>query len=129
MRNWRNKIFTNLKNYINDSEVDFAVDNNHKLVKDKTIFFQMLSNTELANDLENTKENAQNINIQIECYTKSLNDGYDLADKVVEAMKSMSFSKTYGIELMANIDTNYKRLVMRFSRIVGSGDTIEKVEV
>lgn len=124
MRNWRNKIFTNLKNYINDSEVDFAVDNNHKLVKDKTIFFQMLSNTELANDLENTKENAQNINIQIECYTKSLNDGYDLADKVVEAMKTMSFSKTYGIELMANIDTNYKRLVMRFNQIIGSGDTI-----
>ena len=124
MRNWRNKIFTNLKNYINDNEVDFAVDNNHKLVKDKTIFFQMLSNTELANDLENTKENAQNVNIQIECYTKSLNDGYDLADKVVEAMKSMSFSKTYGIELMANIDTNYKRLVMRFNQIIGSGDTI-----
>ena len=124
MRNWRNKIFTNLKNYINDSEVDFAVDNNHKLVKDKTIFFQMLSNTELANDLENTKENAQNINIQIECYTKSLNDGYDLADKVVEAMKTMSFSKTYGIELMANIDTNYKRLVMRFNQVIGSGDTI-----
>ena len=124
MRNWRNKIFTNLKNYINDSEVDFAVDNNHKLVKDKTIFFQMLSNTELANDLENTKENAQNVNIQIECYTKSLNDGYDLADKVVEAMKSMSFSKTYGIELMANIDTNYKRLVMRFNQVIGSGDTI-----
>lgn len=124
MRNWRNKIFTNLKNYINDSEVDFAVDNNHKLVKDKTIFFQMLSNTELANDLENTKENAQDVNIQIECYTKSLNDGYDLADKVVEAMKSMSFSKTYGIELMANIDTNYKRLVMRFNQVIGSGDTI-----
>ena len=124
MRNWRNKIFTNLKNYINDNNVDFAVDNNHKLVKDKTIFFQMLSNTELANDLENTKENAQNINIQIECYTKSLNDGYDLADKVVEAMKTMSFSKTYGIELMANIDTNYKRLVMRFNQVIGSGDTI-----
>lgn len=124
MRNWRNKIFTNLKNYINDNNVDFAVDNNHKLVKDKTIFFQMLSNTELANDLENTKENAQNVNIQIECYTKSLNDGYDLADKVVEAMKTMSFSKTYGIELMANIDTNYKRLVMRFNQVIGSGDTI-----
>lgn len=129
MRNWRNKIFTNLKNYINDNNVDYAVDNEHKLVKDKTIFFQLLSNTELANDLENTKENAQNINIQIECYTKSLEDGYALANKVVEAMKQMAFTKTYGIELMANIDTNYKRLVMRFSQIVGSGNQFEKVEV
>lgn len=129
MRNWRNRIFTNLQNIINDNSIDYAVDNTHKLVKDKTIFFQMLSNTEYANDLINNKENAQDINIQLEVYIKSLNDGYELSNKVVDAMKQMSFSKTYGIELMANIDTNYKRLVMRFSRIVGSGDTIEKVGV
>lgn len=129
MRDWRNRIFTNLKNIINDESIDFVVDNNHKLVRDKTIFFQMLSNTELANDLSNTNENAQNINIQIECYTKSLDDGYTLANQVVGAMKQMAFTKTNGIELMANIDTNYKRLVMRFSQIVGSGNQFEKVEV
>ena len=129
MRDWRNRIFTNLKNIINDNSIDFVVDNNHKLVKDKTIFFQMFSNTELANDLSNTNENAQSINIQIECYTKSLDDGYTLANQVVSAMNQMAFTKTYGIELMANIDTNYKRLVMRFNQIVGSGNQFEKVEV
>lgn len=127
MRDWRNRIYTNIKTIINDNDVDIVVDNDHKLVKDKTIYFQMLSNTELANDLENTKENAQELNIQLEVYAKTLNDAYDLANKVVEAMKIMAFTKVYGIELMANIDTNYKRLVMRFNQIVGSGNTIEKV--
>lgn len=127
MRDWRNRIFTNLKTIINDESIDFTVDNNHQLVKDKTIYYQVLSNTELANDLTNTSENAQDINIQLEVYTKSLDDGYELANIVVDAMKQMAFSKTYGIELMANIDTNYKRLVMRFNQIVGSGNTIEKM--
>lgn len=127
MRDWRNRIFTNLKNIINDESIDFTVDSNHQLIKDKTIYYQMLSNTELANDLTNISENAQDINIQLEVYTKSLDDGYELANIVVDAMKQMAFTKTYGIELMANIDTNYKRLVMRFSQIVGSGNTIEKV--
>lgn len=127
MRNWRNRVFTNLKNYINDKDIDFVVDNNHKLVKNKTIYFQLLSNTELANDLENTEENAQNLMIQIECYTRSLDDGYNLADKVVDAMKYMGFSKIYGAELMVNIDTNYKRLVMRFARVIGSGNEIKQI--
>lgn len=129
MRDWRNRIFTNLKTIINDESIDFTVDNNHQLVKDKTIYYQVLSNTELANDLTNTSENAQDINIQLEVYTKSLDDGYELANIVVDAMKQMTFNKTYGIELMANIDTNYKRLVMRFNQIIGSGNQIEKVEV
>lgn len=127
MRNWRNRIYSNLVSYFQADDVEIVVDNNHKLVKDKNIYFQLLSNEELANDLVNTNENAQNVLIQLECYTKTLDDGYEIADKVVEAMKQMAFTKVFGATLTDNIDTNYKRLVMRFSQIVGSGNTINKL--
>lgn len=127
MTNWKNRIYDNLIKLVNDNTITFVSTNELKLVNDKTICFQMLSNVELENDLENTEENAQNIEIQLDIYTKSLNDGYVIADKAVNAMKKMSFSKDFGIEVMANIDTDFKRLVARFSRVVGSGDEIYKI--
>lgn len=128
MRNWRNRIFDNLQTLINDSSVDYKVVNDNKLVKDKTIYFQLLDNTETANDLQDNEINAEIYNIQIETYTKVMNDGYNLMDKITNAMKTMSFNKVYGITCLENtIDTNYIRLVARFSRFIGGGDEIEKI--
>lgn len=87
----------------------------------------MLGNRETAEDLEGKTENANILSFQIETFAKNLTEAYSLMDQVVSAMKSMCFQKG-DVEVMQNtLDTNYMRLVCRFTRLIGSGEEIEKI--
>lgn len=63
--------------------------------------------------------------IQIDLYTnKALSKLYELDSVSHGAMVSMRFRRTYGPELLDSTDNSIKRLVSRYSRILGGGDSL-----
>lgn len=69
-------------------------------------------------------ENGTNISFQAECFTSgtgALTKVYAIDNVSHEAMVSMGFRRTYGPELVENLDTSIKRTVSRYSRVY-SGD-------
>lgn len=126
MYNARNRVYNNLCNILGDG-VEILVSRTQQIAKDKSIYFEMLGNKETAEDLEGKTENANILSFQIEAYSKKLSEAYSLMDQVVSAMKSMCFNKG-DVELLQNtLDTNYMRVMCRFTRLVGSGEEIEKI--
>lgn len=122
--NWRNRIFSNLKNSITDAK--FVTEANDKQLEDNTVYFQLLNNVPLNFDMELKKENFQEVNIQIEVYCKSLEASYKLFDKINECMLTMDFARIYGYETMST-SSEFNRLVARYSSFIGSGNVIEKI--
>lgn len=49
--------------------------------------------------------------------TKALSEVYDIDNVSHKAMVSMGFRRTYGPELLENVDSTIKRVVSRYSRI------------
>ena len=131
MRNWANRVYTSLRNYLLDiygDDLDIHTEITHGLYKKDSVYLQLLINREDANGLENDKVNAQYYMFQIDTFTKDLDECYELMGHCFDAMKEMRFTMQFGIAQIANIDTNYKRLVARFHQIIGSSDEIKLIE-
>lgn len=65
--------------------------------------------------------------IQIDVYTngtKALSKAYDIDSVSHASMVAMRFKRTYGPELIDGTDNSIKRLVSRYSRILGGGDSL-----
>lgn len=79
-------------------------------------------------DLEGN-EVAVSASYQVDCFsTIGLNDLYE-TDKVShQAMVDMGFERTFGPELIDNIQTNIKRLTSRY-RLLYSGFLLQKEEI
>ena len=89
-----------------------------------TMYFQGLS-TDSA-DLEGN-ENSITPSIQIDIYTsgqKALSKGYEIEEKSHAALISMGFRRSYGPELIQATDPSIKRLISRYSRVIGYGDLL-----
>ncbi len=89
-----------------------------------TMYFQGLP-TDSA-DLEGN-ENSITPSIQIDIYTsgqKALSKGYEIDEKSHAALISMGFRRSYGPELIQATDPSIKRLISRYSRVIGYGDLL-----
>lgn len=79
-----------------------------------------------SSDLEGD-ECAVTPTVQIDIFTngtKALSKAYDIDAVSHEAMVNMRFRRTYGPELTPNADDSIKRLVSRYSRVLGAGDSL-----
>lgn len=73
-------------------------------------------------------ENATSISFQAECFasgTGALTKVYNIDDTSHAEMVSMGFRRTFGPELIENIDTSIKRTVSRYSRVY-TGELLEE---
>ena len=89
-----------------------------------TMYFQGLP-TDSA-DLEGN-ENSITPSIQIDIYTsgqKALSKGYEIDEKSHAALISMGFRRSHGPELIQATDPSIKRLISRYSRVIGYGDLL-----
>lgn len=81
-----------------------------------------------ASDLEGD-ECAVTPTVQIDVYAngqKGVTEVYEIDEVSHRAMVGMGFRRTFGPELIKNLqNNNIKRLTSRYSRVIGSGDKIQ----
>lgn len=123
MNDWRNRIYSNLKKSLPEAKV--ITETTDKPAENNTVYFFMLDYKPLNYDMEVSKENFQLISCQIETYTKTQTEGYELMKKINDIMTSMHFVRIegpFGLEAMVP----FNRLISRFQIMLGSGNEIEK---
>lgn len=91
------------------------------------LFFDQRDNPTTAEDMDNN-ENAVIPIIEITTYTKgdsSFSDGKKIHNLSDSCMRAMGFRRTYGPQQVTNIsDTTICRVIARYTRIIGSNDTL-----
>lgn len=91
------------------------------------MFFNQIDNSSTADDLDNN-ENAVNTTVEITIYTKGetkLTTAKNIMKLADAKMRELGFRRMYGPVQITNVsDTSICRYLARFTRIIGSGDTI-----
>lgn len=91
------------------------------------MYFNQIDDSSIADDLDNN-ENAVNTTVEITIYTNGetkLTTAKNIMNKADARMRKLGFRRIYGPREVTNIsDTNICRYIARFSRIIGSNDTI-----
>ena len=91
------------------------------------MFFNQIGNESTADDLDNS-DNAVNTTVEITFYATGatrLSTCKSLMATADEKMRSMGFRRIYGPKQITNIsDTSICRYVARFSRVIGSNDSL-----
>ena len=65
--------------------------------------------------------------LQVDIYTngqRALTKAYEIDEISHSALVGMGYRRTYGCELIQSTDPSIKRLVSRYSRVVGFGESI-----
>lgn len=65
--------------------------------------------------------------VQIDIYTngqRALTNAYEIDEVSHLSLLSMGYTRSYGPELIQNIDPSIKRLTSRYSRLVGLAETL-----
>lgn len=73
------------------------------------------------------EEAAVNPTLQIDIYTngqKALTKAYEIDEVSHSALLSLGYMRSYGPELIQNIDPSIKRLTSRYTRLFGLGDKL-----
>lgn len=100
---------------------NYSMSQSGTLASNKTKYARifMMGNPGNAWDLEGD-ECATMPSFQVDSFakgTKALSEVYAIDDVSHKAMVSMGFRRTYGPELLENVDSTIKRVVSRYSRI------------
>lgn len=65
--------------------------------------------------------------VQIDIYTngqRALTKAYEIDEVSHSALLSLGYTRSYGPELIQNVDPSIKRLTSRYSRLIGLADTL-----
>lgn len=118
----KNKTYTGLKTKF--PNINFTTsDRGQVLTKFPTVYVHESASAERGQDLEGDTINAVMSVIQIEVYdNESMANTKYVMDDIVAVMKSMRYSVSQMPEYQN--DNNVYRRVARFSRLIGSGDTL-----
>ena len=68
-----------------------------------------------------------NPSIQIDIYTngqRALTKAYEIDEVSHSALLSLGYTRSYGPELIQNVDPSIKRLTSRYSRLIGLAETL-----
>ena len=106
-------------------EENYASDNSITIAKTPYARLYMIGNPTGEQDLE-ANECSTIPSFQVEVFTsgqKAIAKAYEIDSASHQAMISMGFRRTYGPELIPNIDLRIKRCVSRYSRVLADGDT------
>lgn len=124
-----NRVLTNIKISVSDICKNVTNSNSGAMPDFPAISVVQLDNPIAESDF-NDFENAVNSSIEIQVYSnKSLNEAREIINLACDSMNIMGYRRTYGPTEIKNVeDVNIKRMVARFSRLIGEGDNIEKFE-
>ena len=65
--------------------------------------------------------------VQIDIYTngqRALTKAYEIDEVSHSALLSLGYTRSYGPELIQNVDPSIKRLTSRYSRLIGLAETL-----
>ena len=105
-------------------EGNYASDNSTVIAKTPFARLYMMGNPSGAMDLEGNECSTLPA-FQSESFASgqtAINDVYAIDDVSHKAMISMGFKRTFGPELIANMDSRIKRCVSRYSRVFAADD-------
>ena len=110
-----NRVFTNVKTYINDVCKNVSSGEDKSKAKFPAVSVIQIDNADSSIDLENSSD--------------SITEAKKIANMCCDAMRKMGYVRTYGPQPITNAaDTSLYRMVARFNRIVTSVGEIEKFE-
>jgi hypothetical protein len=120
-------VLTNVKIHISDLCESVSSESSGTPPKFPTTSVVQLDSPERARCLENL-ENAVYSVIEIQTFSnKSLIEAKAIMTKCCDAMRIMGYGRNVGPYKVGNAsDKNIHRMVARFSRLIGSGDTIQR---
>jgi hypothetical protein len=122
-----NKVFTTVKSAISTLCPNASQTYSPSVSVFPYMYLTQLGAPETGTDLE-SNENAVNSTVEITIYTKGatkLQDAKNIMALANDSMKSMGFQRTFGAQQITNAtDTEICRYVARFSRVIGSDDTL-----
>ena len=90
-----------------------------------TMFFQGLPTG--GADLQG-EEAAVSPTLQVDIYTngqRALSEAYNIDELSHSSLLEMGFRRSYGPELIQSTDPSIKRLVSRYTRLIGYGETLD----
>lgn len=122
-----NYVFTQIKNAISS----LCTSANQTFVESPSefphMFFHQIDNSSTADDLDNN-ENAVNTTVEITIYatgSRKLSTVKSIMKLADSRMRELGFRRIYGPTQITNVsDTSICRYLARFTRIIGSSDTI-----
>ena len=122
-----NQIFTRVKNSVSSLCSSASQTYMDTPPQFPHLYLQQADNSSSNDDLDNN-ENAVNTMIEITVYTtgtSKLTDGKKIHNLSDTEMRSMGFRRIFGPQQITNIsDTSVCRLIARYTRIIGSNDTL-----
>lgn len=122
-----NAVFTKVKNALGTNIKDASQTFTASPSSFPFMFFNQIDNPQSANDLDGN-ENAVSPTVEITIYTNDsakLTTGKKVMVLVDTEMCSMGFRRMFGPQQVTNAaDTSICRLIARYTRIIGSGDTL-----
>lgn len=126
--NW-NRVLTNIKAAESDICHNITSTNSDSPAELPTLMVDQIDNPDTAEDLENS-ENAVESVIELQAYSnKNLTEARKIINTACDAMRQMGYRRRMGPKQVANAaGNNIFRMVARFSRVIGAGEEIEKIE-
>lgn len=126
--NW-NRVLTNIKTAESGICPNITATNSDSPPGFPALMVDQIDNPDTAEDLENT-ENAVESVIELQSYSnKNLTESRKIINTACDAMRQMGYRRRMGPKQVANAaGKNIFRMVARFSRVIGSGEEIEKFD-
>ena len=122
------RVFSNIKKKVSTMCTNVQADATKTPAIFPALSVVQIDNADVALDLE-ISENAISSVIEIQSYSNiGIHEAKKLINMACDGMRIMGYVRTYGPREIENpVDVNVKRMVARFSRIVGAGEEIEKI--
>lgn len=127
MLDFWNRVNTNIKAHLDGKCSNFTATKEDTPPGFPCVCIEQTDNLEVAKDMENS-ENAVRSVIEIRVISdKSLTEARTLMGNAADAMRLMGYGRDYGPVPIDNAsDKSLKVVFARFSRVIGSGEEIEK---
>ncbi len=125
-----NRVLTNIKTYVAEICKNVSSDTSKSPASFPAISVVQIDNSDACMDLENSENSVKSV-IEIQCYSdKNITEAKNIINQCCDAMRIMGYVRSYGPKPVKNAsDTNIRRMLARFSRIVSSVDEIEEFEI
>ena len=129
----RNRVFTNVKTYVNSIYPNVNCQNSRTISTPElpALAFEQIDNTEVAVDLDKGNfddDVAVNSTVEIQVYSnKDIIEATDIINAACKAMRAMNYTRNYGArEVTIAEQRGIHRMVARFSRIIHGIDDVPK---
>lgn len=132
----KNRVFTNVKTYVNSKYPKVNCQNSRTFSKPDlpALAFEQIDNSEVAVDLDKGEfddEVAVQSAVEIQVYSnKDIMEASEIINVASDAMRAMNYTRTYGArEVVVAEQRDMHRMVARYQRIIHNIDDIPKFDL